>query len=366
MRYIWQHIETIVNTYDGSLPLTHFLKQYYKRHPQLGSRDRKILSEMAYCWYRSSKGLAAALPFEDKVRACLQLCGNDAVKQRFPFDGAVNPDIDKLFPYDVVMAPGMEREDWLRSLLVQPDLFIRVRKNKSAIERMLDDKQIPFEYIRDTCMALPNGAAIDSLLPADSYVVQDASSQQTGTYFKPKAGEHWLDCCSGAGGKSLLLKDMEPSVRVAASDIRDTILHNLRERFRSYGHQAPVTFTTNVSDAKALAATLKGAHFDNIICDVPCSGSGTWARTPEQMYFFDPKEVARFNALQTTIATNVARYLKPGGRLIYITCSVFDEENQKVVDAVVGKTRLKCMSSGVINGISMKADSMFVAVLEKQ
>lgn len=365
MRYIWQHIEAIVSTYDGKMPLTHFLKQYYKRHPQLGSRDRKILSEMSYCWYRSSKGVDTASGFEDKVRACLQLCGNDAVKQRFPMDGEIDLDIDKLFPYDIVLSPGMERGDWLRSLLVQPHLFIRVRKNKSIIERMLGDKQIPFEYITDTCMALPNGAAIDSLLPPDSYVVQDASSQQTGAYFKPRAGEHWLDCCSGAGGKSLLLKDMEPGVKLAVSDIRDTILHNLRERFRSYGHQAPVTYTTNVSDAKALAATLKGSHFDNIICDVPCSGSGTWARTPEQMYFFDAEEVARFSALQTTIATNVAKYLKPGGRLIYITCSVFDQENQQAVDAVVKHTHLKCISSGLINGIAIKADSMFVAVLEQ-
>jgi 16S rRNA (cytosine967-C5)-methyltransferase len=365
MRYIWQHIETIVNTYDGSLPLTHFLKQYYKRHPQLGSRDRKILSEMAYCWYRVSKAIALN-GFEEKVRACLQLSGNDAVKQRFPYEGAIETNMDLLFPYPVAISADMDREEWLRSVLVQPSLFIRIRKNKGVIEGLLTDKQISFSYITDTCMALPNGAAIDTILPADSYVVQDASSQQTGTYFKPRAGEHWLDCCSGAGGKSLLLKDMEPSVKLAVSDIRDTILHNLRERFRGYGHQAPVTYTTNVSDAKALAATLKGAHFDNIICDVPCSGSGTWARTPEQMYFFDPKEVGRFSDLQTTIATNVAKYLKPGGRLIYITCSVFDEENQKVVNAVVEKTHLKCISSGIINGIGIKADSMFAAVLEKQ
>ncbi len=365
MRYIWQHITTITTGYDGKVPLTHFLKHYFKQHPQLGSRDRRILSEMAYCWYRCSKGVEGPATFENKLLACLQISGNADVQKRFPFEGAFSIEQDKLFPYATAFSEGIEKAEWLESMLRQPDLFIRVRGDKRKIEQLLDEHAIPFEYMADRCMALPNGAAIDKLLPADSYVVQDASSQRTGQYFAPKAGEHWLDCCSGAGGKSLLLKDMEPTVKLAVSDIRDTILHNLRERFRSYGHQAPVTYTTNVSDSKALAATLKSAHFDNIICDVPCSGSGTWARTPEQLYFFDPLSVSKFSALQAAIATNVAKYLKPGGRLIYITCSVFDEENQQVVNKVVQQTGLKCINSGIINGIDIKADSMFAAVLQK-
>ncbi|MGN6475877.1 MAG: hypothetical protein ACTHKV_01535, partial [Flavipsychrobacter sp.] len=76
MRYIWQHIQTIIQQYDGSLPLTHFLKTYFKKYPVLGSRDRKTISEMAYCWYRCSKAINPGLPFETRMHACLFLYSN--------------------------------------------------------------------------------------------------------------------------------------------------------------------------------------------------------------------------------------------------------------------------------------------------
>src|ERR1700761_4187052 len=77
MRYIWQHIQTIVETYKGDTPLTHFLKNYFKQQPKLGSRDRKILSEMAYALYRCEKGLTDANPdLEARIKACLFLSGS--------------------------------------------------------------------------------------------------------------------------------------------------------------------------------------------------------------------------------------------------------------------------------------------------
>lgn len=368
MRYLWQHIQTLTDAYDGSLPLAHVLKQYCRQHPMLGSRDRKILSEMAYCWYRCSKGFDEQLDFEQKMVACLHLCGNiDVVGklltgtsyESLPFN------IEQLFPVGVPLSEGVARAEWLGSMLHQPMLFIRVRKDRQRVEAILNEHNIAFAPAGERTLALPNGAAIDKLLPEELYVVQDASSQKTGEWFNPRKGEQWYDCCSGAGGKSLLLKDMEPGVKLSVSDIRDTILHNLRERFRKYGHQPPVSYVTNVSDADALARSLKGVRFDNIISDVPCTGSGTWARTPEQMYFFKTEEIDRFGKLQLNIATNVAEYLKPGGRLIYITCSVFEQENMGVVRQLMQRTGLRLQEAKLINGIEQRADSMFIAVLEQ-
>lgn len=375
MKYIWQHIQSIISTYDGSVPLTHFLKSYYKRFPILGSRDRKILSDMAYSWYRCAKGITEEVGFEEKVLRCLYICQPDNKhisrfipeewQQAKPSAEDLSFDIDAITPFTLSFSDEITKQDWLRSMLHQPDMFIRIRKNKTQAERLLKENNISYKNISDTCISIPNGTTIDKILPVDCYVVQDASSQYTGTYFYPQKNETWWDCCSGAGGKSLLLKDMEPSVALTVSDKRDTILHNLQDRFRQYRLTAPTSCVLDITDALSTQKKLQGKIFDNIICDVPCSGSGTWSRTPEQLYFFKPEAVSQFSELQKTIAINASAYLKEGGRLIYITCSVFKGENEGVVDELIKKTGLELIEQELINGIGNHADSMFITVLRK-
>jgi len=84
------------------------------------------------------------------------------------------------------------------------------------------------------------------------------------------------------------------------------------------------------------------------------------------LYFFDPATLSGYTSLQRAIATNVSQHLKPGGRLIYITCSVFTKENEDGVTEIAKETGLKLIQSQLINGIRIKADSMFVAVLRKE
>jgi len=365
VRYIGQHIRAIIETYKGDLPLAHFLKNYFKQYPILGSRDRRILSAMAYSWYRCSHGIKN----EEWLNGFMTQWLNDPVRFKdFSLDKwideqSISFDATALFPFDVPLSTGITKEDWLRSMLVQPDLFIRIRKDKGKLISLLNGPQIPFTFITDSCLALPNGAKIDMLLPPDTYAVQDASSQKTGDFFAPHKNELWYDCCCGAGGKSLLLKDIEPGVRLTVSDKRESIIHNLQQRFRQYRYELPVAHVTDVTNKEQLAKALGSKQFDNIICDAPCSGSGTWARTPEQLYFFEPSAIEKFCALQKTIAVNVSSHLKKGGKLIYITCSVFQQENEDVVDAIIKETGLQLVQQQLINGSGIKADSMFVAVL---
>lgn len=367
MRYIWQHIQTITDSYNGSVPLAHYLKGYLKQHPKLGSRDRRIISEMAYSWYRASKGLSASLDFEEKMRQCLKLCraSSKHIETFLPLEQDEAPvfRIDQLFDNTYSFSDGIGREEWLDSMLTQPRLFIRVRKDLQKIVEILNRHEITHEFVNETCLSLPNGAAVDKLLPEDSYVVQDASSQYTGTFFKPSKGEHWYDSCSGAGGKSLLLKDLQPDIKLTVSDKRDTILHNLHKRFKLYKHNPPASHVVDVSDKKQLANHLGRQRYDRIICDVPCTGSGTWARTPEQLYYFDQSLLATLPALQKQIAVNASAYLNPGGRLFYITCSVLAAENEEVVAGILSETGLKIQQQELINGIGLHADSMFITVL---
>ncbi len=372
MNFIWQHVERITGSYDGSLPLPHFLKDYYKQYPILGSRDRRMLSEITFCWYRSLNWLEESLPLKEKVEAALHICGADEqmISRLFPGSSfnAENISLNSkdVFPFDIPLSEGITKNDWLHCTLQQPMLFIRTRQDKKFILSILQQKNVDASFISDTCITLPNGTAINNWLPEDGYVVQDASSQQTGTFFKPQQDEYWWDCCSGAGGKSLLLKDMEPSVHLTVSDTRKSILYNLGKRFKLYKHTPPTTVIVDVADATELQKAMGNKKFDAVICDVPCSGSGTWARTPEQMYFFDPKSVNDFAKKQKAITTNAEQYLKPGGRLYYITCSVFRQENEDVVANLVKNCNLKVETTQLINGIEHHADSMFITVLRKE
>lgn len=384
MRYILQYIEQIIRTYDGSIPLTYFLRNFFKRYPKLGSRDRKILGDMAYSWYRCSKGFGE-MPFRDKLSGCLFLCdvqskhtiqflpGLWQINKHLPFadklallqNENISFDLQLLSPESVALSNGITKDVWLLSILRQPRLFIRVR-NKDLVASLLQEHTVVFEWEADNCISMPNGTPVDKILAEDSYAVQDASSQLTGSYFHPQNGEFWWDCCSGAGGKSLLLTDINNNIRLTVSDKRESIIQNLLQRFRQYHFRTPEAHIMNLSDAAAIKKELQHKTFDHIICDIPCTGSGTWARTPEQLYFFKPALVGELPAIQKTIAVNAAAYLKPGGSLFYITCSVFEEENENVVAHITAQTGLSVRETHLLNGIGKKADSMFIAVLEKQ
>jgi len=388
----------ITDAYDGSVPLSHFLKQHFRAHPRLGSRDRKILSDMAYCWYRCSKGITAPLSFEEKMQACLFLCDTatphtraflpktwQALRTEAPGErirllraaAGIDFDTASLLSFQPVLSTGITTQDWLQSMLRQPKLFIRATADADRMVALLDRQGIPYtlhtnsypvkgtKAVRSICIALDNGTDVSRLLPAPGYVIQDAASQQTGMHFRPGAQESWWDCCAGAGGKSLLLLQITPSVRLTVSDKREHILHNLKLRFQQYHLPLPEIHVTDTADSTSLRNTLAERRFDNIICDVPCSGSGTWARTPEQLYFFREERLAHFTNMQQRIATNALHYLKPGGRLIYITCSVFAAENEMITAQLAQHPGITVTTQTLINGTTELSDSMYVAAVEK-
>jgi len=384
LQYIRAHIQSVIEHYEGGLPLTHFLRNYFRLHPKLGSRDRKILSEMAYCWYRCSKAVDASVPFFERLGICLFLCetslpqvrafipeplregGSDLEEKKSLLKRlGISFRPDAIAPFSVELSEGISYEAWQLSMLRQPRLFIRTRKDEGKVLTILQGAGITFQQVRDHCLSLPNGTAVDKLLPPELYVVQDASSQATGDLLNPRSGESWWDCCSGAGGKSLLLKDLEPRVNLTVSDKRPTILSNLAERFRLYGHRPQSSLAVDMSEPAALYTALKSRSFDGIIADVPCTGSGTWFRTPEQLYHFRQTTITQFSALQKQIALNAAAYLRQGGKMVYITCSIFREENEEVVSGLAQEGGLKVVQSGLINGLEIGADCMFAAVLRK-
>jgi 16S rRNA (cytosine967-C5)-methyltransferase len=386
MQYIHKHIDSLLSTYKGEMPLANFLKFYFKKHPILGSRDRKILSEMAYCYYRSAKGLSPlSLSLSEKINSALLLSESNLpqVKQFLPeqiqslygksFEESskalqeqeIKFDFDRLCSKEIVFSEGINKADWLRSMLSRPKLFLKVvPQYYNEVLQLLKEALLVFETFDECGIALPNGTSVEKILSPKMYRIQDASSQQTAKFFQVKNNESCWDCCSGAGGKSLLVKDIAPRSLLSVSDVRKSILENLAERFRLYGYPIPERLLLSVADAQQTQSILTNRRFDHIIADVPCSGSGTWARTPEQLYYFDAATLCSFSKRQKEIAHNALRYLRPnGGTFTYITCSVFAEENEAVVTDILEKnSALKLVQQKLINGLTSAADSMYVAV----
>ena len=106
-------------------------------------------------------------------------------------------------------------------------------------------------------------------------------------------------------------------------------------------------------------------NFDIIICDVPCTGSGTWSRTPEQLAFFKLPSIDDYASRQQVIAGNAISLLKKGGLFFYITCSVFKKENETNVAFLQKKHGVELLQQQYLKGYEMQADTLFVAVLKK-
>ena len=147
------------------------------------------------------------------------------------------------------------------------------------------------------------------------------------------------DCCAAPGGKTLMLARRLAGAEILASDVSGKRLAQMQARLRRYPYAADVR--CEVADA----ATAEGeAQFDLILCDVPCSGTGTLARNPEIRHRLRVEELARQATRQRAILSGTLRRLAPGGRLLYSTCSLEPEENERVVEAVSAETGLQRIS----------------------
>nr|MCU0405238.1 hypothetical protein [Chitinophagaceae bacterium] len=255
------------------------------------------------------------------------------------------------------------------SHLLQPDLFIRIRPGKKEkVINALEGKQIRWKDEQYDCIRLPVQTKLDEILTLNrDAVVQDLSSSQCGLVIKeciPKI-EGWVwDVCAASGGKSILLNDLYPGkIKLIVSDIRPSILSNLQKRFLEAGVNAGYHF---VADHLSITHPKRALPpVEVLLIDAPCTGSGTWARTPEQHYFFKDSCIQDYADKQFNICLNVFDQLKANGFLIYITCSVFEDENEKVVEKLLSQKPLRLVHSQYIDGTQRRSDSMFIAILQK-
>lgn len=162
--------------------------------------------------------------------------------------------------------------------------------------------------------------------------VQDEGSQLLGYLLAPRRGEMVADFCAGAGGKTLLLGAMMRSTgRLYAFDVAEKRLAKLKPRVARAGlsNVHPIL----IANENDLRVKRLAGKFDRVLIDAPCSGLGTLRRNPDLKWRQTPQDVAELTQKQAAILAAAARLLKPGGRLVYATCSLLDEENVAIVDA---------------------------------
>jgi 16S rRNA (cytosine967-C5)-methyltransferase len=364
--------QRILDEYPAETPLGKFLPGFYRQNKQMGSTDRRIANRLLYNYFRLGKALPN-LPADERLFIAEFLCNTqvNSFLQYFKPDWAAcigftldekigiiktaHPDfsLNDVFPWIAQVSADIDKAAFLQSFFTQPDLFIHVHNGYDhLVKAELNKVGIIFKDEGNGCLSLPNGTRLENIFPTQHwYEVQDYSSQQTANFFKPQKWDNWWDACAASGGKSLLLHEDERNIKLVVSDIRESILANLDERFQQAGLRQ--------------YQTLHDYEFDGIILDAPCSGSGTWGRTPEMISQFDPQKLEFFQRLQKTIAANVVKFLKPGKPLIYITCSAFKAENEDVVNYLIKELGLRLEEKKVLKGYEHKADTMFVCRLIK-
>ncbi len=325
------------------------------------------------------------MPLEEKVLAGLFLCSEvsaEILQQlkpewnemvHLPLEekfSILNFKFSTVFPWKDELSEGIDHKKYAASFFIQPDLFLRIRPGHSEnVLKKLRQDDVPHKFIPPFTLQLSNSFKADTYFDIDrEVVVQDLNSQRVGEFFffvrrgpsgKGPSDSVW-DCCAASGGKSIMAYDLDPSIDLTVSDVRESILINLKKRFQTAGIKKYKSIVANLSNSRL---TIGDSHFDLVIADVPCSGSGTWSRTPEQLSFFDERKIEEYASLQKKITGNLISHLKPGGHLLYITCSVFKKENEEVVQYLKNKFHLQSKKMELLKGYAIKADTMFAELL---
>ncbi len=385
----------IIGSYKGEEPLAAYLKKYFAANKKYGSTDRRQIAALCYGYYRLGKA-AANIDIAEAVLTGVFLSEqfyNDVVAVLKPewIEQITLPVTEKIqfldfpvkdiFPFKPELTAAVHHEKFCESFLKQPKLFLRIRPHKkNIVVQKLQKAKIPLSLIDEESIALSNATKLDDIIDADrEAVIQDYNSQQVFNFLHnfavgKKAVTAW-DCCAASGGKSILLYDvLKRNVELTVSDIRLTILMNLHQRFTRAGIKNYNYFIADLNTPAFHfpAMQAKGAQHDVplnnyqlIVCDAPCTGSGTWSRTPENLFNFTAGQVDEYAARQKQIVSNVIPHLQKDGLFFYITCSVFKKENEDVANFIKEKFQMQLLHMELLKGYDKKADCMFVAVFTK-
>jgi len=348
------------------------IERRFKAHPKWGSRDRRLFAEGLYDivrWWRWYWHLAG-LPVEDSLNRetlteasvwkvwCAYWLHNkgdlpawdecrsfnaDKVRQRStrPVPLAVKHSVPDWFFSRGEEEFGPEWPAILASLNAPADVYLRantLRIQPAALLQKLVAEEIDSELVDGLPDALRlterKNVFTSQAFREGLFEVQDAGSQHIAPFLQVEPGMRVVDGCAGAGGKSLhLAAIMRNKGKIIALDVHEWKLNELRKRASRNGAD---NVETRVIDGTTVIKRLAGSA-DRVLLDVPCSGIGVLRRNPDAKWKLSEEEINRLQILQAEILRSHSRMVKPGGKLVYATCSLLPGENERQIQSFLAE-----------------------------
>jgi len=349
------------------MPADTALSAFFRHHGEMGARDRAFVADGAFAYLRHKASLEALAQTSDPRFLAYAVVVREFNHSVRDIDAAINAADarwlagfkshmhDPLAPAVAADVPdwlwhrlGESYDDKARASLTRAwqspaplDLRANVLKTTrdAALAALASDdlpvKATPYSPIGLRIDGRPSLARHPWLLDG-RLEVQDEGSQLAGLLIAPRRTDMVVDFCAGAGGKTLLLgASMRSQGRLYAFDTSAARLARLTPRLARSG-LSNVHPQVIASERDAKVKRLAG-KIDRVLVDAPCTGFGTLRRNPDLKWRQTPEDLAELTAKQASILAAAATLVKPGGRLVYATCSVLPEENDAIVDAFLAR-----------------------------
>ena len=358
--FIDRHIHIFLKSYSKSnKPLDLALGNYFRTHKSLGSKDRRIMGDTIFGMARW-KSLIDHFSPKDPVSFYRNLDF-----KRMDQDASIPPfaklGLSKFIYKELVKHYGKKEAHRLAKILNEPaPMTIRANLLKTTQEHLLKifQKGTP-------CKDAPAGIQFEKREPLFSlpefkeglFEVQDEGSQLLAEGVKASPGDTVLDYCSGSGGKTLAFApQMRGSGQIYLHDVRKNALLEARKRLKRAGVQNAQRLEPEHRQLKRLIGKC-----DWVLIDVPCSGTGTLRRNPDQKWKIDEEMVNALVEKQREIIRIAINYLKPGGTLVYGTCSLLPQENEAQVKYILENSSLNLEKEKLLLPVSGGMDGFFFA-----
>ncbi len=418
MSFTPAQFNTLVEALTVVLPLTSpadvQLKRFFREHAKLGVRDRALIAETVYAVLRHRRAIESiatdGVPRKMALLALTRFQGISARELMTVLKKSESTWLGEAKSHPAANPPigiAAELPDWViarlkvfmsdkeiitlgRSMMNPAPLDLRVNTAKGKRNAVMGQLQKGGIVCTPTPFS-PIGIRLETKIslaqhPAflEGFVeVQDEGSQLLGLLLEAKRSEMVVDFCAGAGGKSLLLgAAMASTGRVYAFDVSEKRLTNLGPRLKRSG-LSNITPQKIDSENDARIKRLAG-KIDRVLVDAPCTGLGTLRRNPDLKWRQSDQAVKELNVKQAAILKSASRLVKPGGRLLYATCSFLPDENEQIVSqfleshadfklipasSVVTRLKIPLKDMGEYFRLSPQqhgTDGFFAAVMERR
>ena len=332
------HLLAILNEYDLLRgPLDRYLYRYFRANRALGSKDRKEVSERIYGLMRWKSLVEHLSPenadWSDKLRCFLSID-----PEAYVHDEKIPAHIRVSFPkilFDHFVSVFGEPEAIRLCLVLNESAPTTIRANPGKTSRDQLFAELQKNFPVKPCDESPLGITFLERVPLRQidafqkglFEFQDEGSQLLSTLVGAEPGQHVLDYCAGSGGKTLAFAhQLEGRGQIYLHDVRTHALDESRQRLKRAGVQ---NFQILAEGAPHLAKLKK--KMDWVLVDAPCSGTGTLRRNPDMKWRFDDAFLTGLIGLQRLIFERALAFVKPGGKIVYATCSVLERENEEQV-----------------------------------